>query len=71
MERTTAKKICFHCGREYETTAGNSKYCSVLCAAAEAKRKRAQWCADNKDYYKKYRKRRKAVDFSAVYCEKL
>jgi hypothetical protein len=62
------KKICEYCGQEYETTAGNSKFCGVICAAAEAKRRRQQWTIDNPDYYREYRKahRQRAEDLRAV-----
>lgn len=56
MKRRATRKVCAVCGKEYETTAGNSKVCSPLCAYAFQRKKRKEWEKKNPDYYMKYYK---------------
>lgn len=56
------KAICSICGREYETAATNSRYCSLACKEKGRKERRAAWEAAhpayNREYMKAYRKKR-------------
>ena len=45
---------CPICGRQFETSKPNKKYCSYTCKEASAKVRRMNWQEQNPDYYKAY-----------------
>ena len=47
---------CEICGREFETSRPNKKYCSFTCREAGAKVRRMIWEDRNKNYYAAYMK---------------
>lgn len=67
MRKKPVKLICRYCGEAYETTAGNSKFCSFECAYKNARDRRAKWEDMNPNYYKEYRqtKNRRATNTKA------
>lgn len=67
MRKQPVRLICMYCGEAYETTAGNSKFCSYECAYKNARDRRQAWEAMNPDYYKQYRQaqRHRATDTAA------
>lgn len=67
MRIKPVKLICQYCGEAYETTAGNSKFCSYECAYKNARDRRTAWENMNPDYYKNYRqtRNRKATNMRA------
>lgn len=46
--------VCAACGRSYETTARNTRYCSPDCQQYAKKVLRAAWKERNPNYYKTY-----------------
>lgn len=46
--------ICLVCGRQFETTRPNKKYCSFTCKEAGAKLRRMKWEDRNPDYNRRY-----------------
>ena len=46
--------ICPICGRQFETSRPNKKFCSFSCREAGQKLRRMKWEAQNPDYSKKY-----------------
>ena len=45
---------CPICGRQFETSKPNKKYCSYTCKEASAKGRRMNWQEQNPGYYKAY-----------------
>lgn len=60
---------CAICGREFETTRPNKKFCSFICKEANEKLWRMKWKDRNpdyqKDYQRKYRERKRMEDSPA------
>lgn len=53
--------ICSICGKSFETSKPNKKYCGFTCKEAAIKIRRFAWEKENPDYIKNYmRKYRKA-----------
>ena len=57
------KRVCALCGKEYESSAPNQKYCSLMCREAARKADRRAFDEANpnyrKEYMREYRKRQK------------
>ena len=53
---------CALCGRDFETTRPNKKYCSLTCKEARQKLQRMKWKDANPDYYKGYMKKYRESD---------
>ena len=47
-------KKCAICGKEFETTKPNKKYCSLSCKEAGKRLQRMKWEHENPDYNREY-----------------
>lgn len=60
MKATEKKKtaVCNICGKTFEKSAPNQKYCTLECSFKATKLRRKIWVKNNPSYYRRYMRER-------------